>query len=84
MIQLDYTTIGAKVIPERELTIEEKIGITSILTDGATMKITYYKGDEPVYKPVEITVKSAFLEMFENATDEELEFIAKRLADKLK
>ena len=48
-ITLNYTNVNGNRVAERELTVEEKIGITSVKTTGT--QIIYYKGDEPVYVP---------------------------------
>ena len=48
MIKIKYTFQNGTCIPERELTQEEKLTVTSELTNGSDMTITYFQGDEPV------------------------------------
>lgn len=47
MITLNYTMNGAMVVPERELTAEEKLTVTEVVTNGSVNKIYYYQNDKP-------------------------------------
>ena len=47
MIILKARYTDKKFIPERELTSQEKITVTSVITDGSNNTIIYYQGDEP-------------------------------------
>lgn len=46
MITIKLVTLEGVLIPERELTIEEKQTVTSALFNG--IDAIYYQGDEPI------------------------------------
>lgn len=56
MITMSFTRDGANIIPERTLTEKEQKTVTSKASNGATMMITYYQGDEPVIEQDSVIV----------------------------
>lgn len=83
MITLNFKYKDNLPVAERELTAEEKETITSILTNGGDMTITYYQGDEPVQQIEQIAEPSPekvdLISILSKATPEEINYIKQLL-----
>ncbi len=55
MIIIKAITDGETLKPERELTSDENLSVTSILSNG--LYFIYYQGDEPIVEVIEEPTK---------------------------